>query len=66
MILLIILTCTTCITAGLGCVTAILGFLNRKKIAEVHVLVNSQLDQVMSRLQLSEGRLQDLKDSKTK
>jgi hypothetical protein len=38
------------ITAILSLATAILGIINRKKIAEVHVLVNSQLTTVMTRV----------------
>jgi hypothetical protein len=44
------------VTALIGLGTAILGFLNRKKIDQVHVLVNSQLHTVLERVeQLTES-----------
>lgn len=47
--------------------TVVVSLLNRKKIQEVHVLVNNQLDEVMSKLVVSQAQtkaLQDEKDAK--
>jgi hypothetical protein len=41
----------------------VLGIGNRKKITQVHVLVNNQLDQVMTKLKDSQDREQVLKDN---
>jgi hypothetical protein len=38
------------LAAAAGLAATVLGFINRKKIAEVHVLVNSQLTEVLKRV----------------
>lgn len=40
--------------------TVVVSLLNRKKIQEVHVLVNNQLDEVMSKLVISQNHAESL------
>jgi hypothetical protein len=54
--------------AGLSAIaaiaTVIVSLLNRKKIQEVHVLVNNQLDEVMGRLVVSQEQTRVLQKEK--
>lgn len=37
--------------AIIGAITAVLGLINRKKISEVHILVNSRLDATLTEIE---------------
>lgn len=50
------------ISAGAALCTVLLTAINMRKIREVHVLVNNQLDAVMTKLSESQAREQALKD----
>lgn len=53
------------ISAVAACGAVFLGLLNRNKIQQVHVLVNNQLDQVMTRLEKSVAKVRELERDKT-
>lgn len=40
----------TWVTAAIALIAAIVSYMNHRRIAEVHVLVNNQLDAVMTKL----------------
>lgn len=52
------------VSAVAACGAVFLGLLNRNKIQQVHVLVNNQLDKVMTRLDNSVAKVKELERNK--
>jgi hypothetical protein len=52
------------LAAVASCTAAWIGVLNRKKIAEVHVLVNDRLDKALAKIDCLQKELQKKVDSK--
>lgn len=52
------------VSAVAACGAVVLGLLNRNKIQQVHVLVNNQLDKVMTRLDNSVAKVKELERNK--
>jgi uncharacterized membrane protein YbjE (DUF340 family) len=50
------------ITSGIALMGLVIGVINRHKIQQVHVLVNSNLTAVMEKLGIEQNKNSDLKD----
>jgi hypothetical protein len=53
----------TYVTAGAALLAAVIGFVNRRSIKQVHVLVNSNLTKVMEKLGIEQNRTSQLTDT---